>query len=104
MELRSGRSATAASVGHITVCRPLWRGKSTKPVLRHRFFHKHVPLDAEGRLDHALLEAKQAEWGRDNADFLVRDNVFKQSGRYSEYWMALHTQFRPILEEILRNG
>lgn len=75
-----------------------------KPLLRHRFFQKHVPLDADGGLDQALFEAKRTEWERDNADFVVRYDAFMETGRFIEAWMGLHAQFRPVLVDILRSA
>lgn len=75
-----------------------------KPLLRERFFKKHIPVDADGRFDRDLFEAKRAEWERDNADFVAREEAFKESGRYSEAWMALHARFIPVLVDILRTA
>ena len=80
------------------------REEIAQPLLRHRFFLKHVPLDADGGYDQALFEAKRAEWEREHADFLVREQDFVGSGRSSKAWIALHAQFRPVLAAILRGA
>lgn len=74
-----------------------------KPLLRHRFFEKHVPVDAEGGFDRQLFEAKRAEWEADNAAFLVREAAFMGSGRFVDVWTALYAPFRPVLVDILRS-
>lgn len=78
------------------------RDDIAQPLLRHRFFQKHVPLDADGGFDRALFEEKRAQWNREHADFLVREEAFMGSSRSSEAWVGLHAQFRPVLVDILR--
>ena len=80
------------------------REDRAQPLLRHRFFQKHVPIDAEGRLDTALLDAKRAEWERDTAPFFARESDFYQSGRYEDTRVGLCAPFRPVLAELLRRA
>lgn len=78
-----------------------WTKEDTaKPLLRHRFFQKHIPVDAGGRFDQQLFEAKRAEWERENADFVARENS-SGDARHATY-RELHERFRPVLAAILR--
>jgi thioredoxin 1 len=82
-----------------------WTKEDTaQPLLRHRFFCKHVPVDADGAYDMALFESKRAEWEGDNAAFLARENDFYQSGTYEETRIGLCAPFRPVLADLLRRA
>lgn len=76
---------------------------SAMPAVRHRFFTKHVPLNADGSFDQQLFEAKRAEWERDNADFVALEGRCDFEKRV-QHWNDLHAQFRPVLVDILRGA
>jgi thioredoxin 1 len=76
---------------------------SAKPVLRERFFHKHVPLDADGGFDQQLFEAKRVEWNRDNADFVALEDAC-DFGKRVAHWRDLHARFQPVFVSILRGA
>ncbi|GJI87607.1 thioredoxin family protein [Duganella hordei] len=98
---RDARSVLALLVYH----HEGWtRNDVAKPLLRHRFFEKHLPLDVDGRFDERLFEAKRAEWEGDNVEFSAREKDFLGSGRFSETLAALNARLRPMLADILRSN
>ena len=75
-----------------------------QPLLRHRFFLKHVPLDANGGYDMALFESKRAEWERGKDDFLARETALHEPERYEGLRDGLCAPFRPVLADLLRRA
>jgi thioredoxin 1 len=75
-----------------------------QPLLRHRFFLKHVPLDTDGGYDMTLFESKRAEWERGNQGFLARESELHEPERYAGLLDGLCAPFRPLLAELLRRA
>lgn len=79
------------------------REDSAKPVLREQFFHKHVPINADGGFDQQLFDAKHDEWNRANADFVALENACDMLKRVA-HCNDLHAQFQPVFANILRGA
>ncbi len=74
------------------------------PLLRHRFFCKHVPVDAGGGYDMALFEAKRGEWERGKEDLLAREKALYEPERYEGLREGLCAPLRPVLADLLRRA
>ena len=75
-----------------------------QPLVRHRFFCKHVPIDADGGYDMALFEARRVEWESGKEDFLARENALYEPERFEGLREGLCAPFRPVLADLLRRA